>query len=163
MAHFAELDENNVVKRVIVVSNNIPTSDGPLGENDMHIDGEIWCKNFFKGGTWKQTSYNGNFRKKYAGIGDTYDSEKDVFIQKKLYPSWSLNSNNDWQAPITYPSITTYIDEKNRIVDYIIRWDEEAYQADNKKGWKSKKIFEEEIEINPDYEWNVDLLIWEQI
>ena len=57
MAHFAELDKGNVVKRVIVVGNDVPTVAGPLGENDMHVDGETWCQNFFKGGNWKQTSY----------------------------------------------------------------------------------------------------------
>ncbi len=69
MAHFAELDDNNIVTRVVVVGNDVPTAAGPLGENDMHVDGETWCVNFFKGGTWKQTSYNHNFRKQYAGKG----------------------------------------------------------------------------------------------
>ena len=79
MAHFAELKletdkfdsskQNWVVQRVVVVGNDISTAAGPLGENDMHVDGETWCVNFFKGGTWKQTSYNNNFRKQYAGIG----------------------------------------------------------------------------------------------
>ena len=80
MAHFAELeskvdptgfttDTHQIVKRVVVVGNDIATAAGPLGGNDMHADGETWCINFFKGGTWKQTSYNSNFRKQYAGIG----------------------------------------------------------------------------------------------
>ena len=71
MAHFAELeskvdptgitsDTHQVVKRVVVVSNDISTANGPLGDNDMHVDGETWCNNFFGGGTWKQTSYNGS-------------------------------------------------------------------------------------------------------
>ena len=80
MAHFAELDSNNVVKRVIVVGNDVTTAAGPLGENDMHVDGETWCVNFFKGGTWKQTSYNNNFRKQYAGKGYTFDAVKDKFL-----------------------------------------------------------------------------------
>ena len=79
MAHFAELDSDNKVKRVVVVGNDVETAAGPLGENDMHVDGETWCVNFFKGGTWKQTSYNHNFRKQYAGIGYVYDSTKDKF------------------------------------------------------------------------------------
>ena len=54
MAHFAELDENNVVKRVVVIGNDVPTADGPLGDNDMHPDGEAYCNKLF-GGTWKQT------------------------------------------------------------------------------------------------------------
>ena len=82
MAHFAKLDENNVVLRVITVDNNISTAAGPLGENDMHVDGETWCTNLL-GGTWKQASYNSNFRKQYCGTGFTYDSEKNKFISPK--------------------------------------------------------------------------------
>ena len=71
MAHFAELDENNIVLRVCVVDNKYVPSD-------MHVDGETWCTNFF-GGTWKQTSYNENFRFLFAGIGMWYDAENDIF------------------------------------------------------------------------------------
>ena len=88
MAHFEELkamtdptgftsDSHQVVQRVVVVGNDIPTAAGDLGNNDMHVDGETWCINFFKGGIWKQTSYNHNFRKQYAGIGLVYDPVKD--------------------------------------------------------------------------------------
>ena len=80
MAHFAELDSNNIVKRVVVVGNDVATADGPLGTNDMHVDGETWCVNFFKGGNWKQTSYNHNFRKQYCGKGYTFDAAKNKFI-----------------------------------------------------------------------------------
>ena len=90
MAHFAELDENNVVLRVCVVSNDIGTSDGPLGENDKHIDGETWCTNFW-GGTWKQTSYNKNFRKNYACEGMVYDEGRDIFRVKQPYPSFLVH------------------------------------------------------------------------
>ena len=107
MAHFAELDGNNVVTRVVVVGNDISTAAGPLGNNDMHVDGETWCINFFKGGTWKQTSYNHNFRKQYAGKGYSYDFAKDKFICPQPYASWSLDGNDDWQAPVTYPTDTT--------------------------------------------------------
>ena len=73
MAHFAEIkqktdptgftsDTHWIVERVIVVGNDISTAAGPLGDNDMHVDGEAWCIDFFKGGDWKQTSYNHNFR-----------------------------------------------------------------------------------------------------
>ena len=115
MAHFAELDGNNVVTRVVVVGNDISTAAGPLGNNDMHVDGETWCINFFKGGTWKQTSYNHNFRKQYAGKGYSYDFAKDKFICPQPYASWSLDGNDDWQAPVTYPT-----DQ----VDKNISWDE---------------------------------------
>ena len=115
MAHFAELDNNNVVTRVVVVGNDVETAAGPLGTNDMHVDGETWCIDFFKGGTWKQTSYNHNFRKQYAGKGYTFDAAKDKFISPQPYASWSLDGNDDWQAPVTYPTDTT---DKN------ISWDE---------------------------------------
>ena len=106
MAHFAELDENNNVLRVCVVDDNIETSDGPLGENDMHVDGETWCTEFF-GGTWKQTSYTNSFRKHFAGHNIYYDNTKDKFMVKQPYASWSLDSNDDWQAPIPHPTTDT--------------------------------------------------------
>ena len=115
MAHFAELDNNNIVTRVFVVSNDVPTAAGPLGENDMHVDGETWCVNFFKGGNWKQTSYNNNFRKQYAGKGYTFDSAKNKFISPQPYDSWALDGNDDWQSPVTYPTDDT---------DKHIVWDE---------------------------------------
>jgi len=102
MAHFAELDNNNIVTRVVVVGNDVTTAAGPLGDNDMHVDGETWCVNFFKGGNWKQTSYN-------------FDSAKDKFISPQPYDSWALDGNDDWQAPVTYPTDTT---------DKMISWDE---------------------------------------
>ena len=115
MAHFAELDNSNTVIRVVVVGNDVTTAAGPLGENDMHVDGETWCVNFFKGGTWKQTSYNNNFRKQYAGKGYTFDAAKDKFISPQPHASWSLDGNDDWQAPVTYPTDTE---------DKVISWDE---------------------------------------
>jgi len=99
MAHFAELDNNNVVLKVVVVGNDCVPSD-------EHIDGETWCINFFKGGVWKQTSYNNNFRKQYAGIGYTYDVAKNKFISPQPHDSWALDANDDWQAPVTYPTDT---------------------------------------------------------
>ena len=115
MAHFAELDNNNIVKRVIVVGNDVETAAGPLGTNDMHVDGETWCVNFFNGGNWKQTSYNNNFRKQYAGKGYTFDAAKNKFISPQPYDSWALDGNDDWQAPVTRPTDTT---------DKTISWDE---------------------------------------
>ena len=127
MAHFAEIDDNGTVLRVVVVGNDIPVSGGgTLGDNDMHIDGEKWCISFFKGGVWKQTSYNHNFRKQHAAIGYTYDSVKDKFIGPRRYDSWALDANDDWKAPVTYPSVTSYgtPDEDGMVDTYIITWDE---------------------------------------
>ena len=126
MAHFAELesktdptgftsDTHLVVKRVVVVGNDIEANGGTLEDNDCHADGETWCVNFFKGGTWKQTSYNHSFRKQYCGKGYTFDAAKNKFLIPQPYASWALDGNDDWQAPVTYPTDTT---DKN------IQWDE---------------------------------------
>ena len=117
MAHFAELDNNNKVLRVVVVGNDCVPSD-------EHVDGETWCVNFFKTPNWKQTSYNNNFRKQYAGIGMTYDSAKNKFISAQPYNSWALDANDDWQAPVTYPTVTTY-GSNDPLDRYIISWDED--------------------------------------
>tara|TARA_R100001369_G_scaffold25739_1_gene46801 strand:+ start:1043 stop:1564 length:522 start_codon:yes stop_codon:yes gene_type:complete len=115
MAHFAELDNNNTVLRVVVIGNDIETAAGPLGANDMHVDGETWCVNFFKSGNWKQTSYNNSFRKQYCGVGYTYDAGKDKFLSPQNHPSWTLDANDDWQAPVTYPTIGSYDDPSGEV------------------------------------------------
>lgn len=101
MAHFAELDDNNIVLRVIVVSNaDTSTPDG----TEVESIGVAFCQRLF-GGNWKQTSYNGNIRKRYAGIGYTYNETLDAFIPPKPYPSWTLdNATADWVAPVPYPT-----------------------------------------------------------
>jgi hypothetical protein len=99
MAHFAELDENNVVKRVIVVDNK-DTSDA--NGNEVESIGVAFCQKLL-GGNWKQTSYNGNVRKNYAGIGYTYRADIDAFVAPQPYPSWVLDANAQWQAPVPMP------------------------------------------------------------
>jgi hypothetical protein len=100
MAHFAELDENNFVKQIIVVHNNELLDNGIESE----AKGIGFCQSLF-GGTWVQTSYNGNFRKNYAGIGFTYDEERDAFIPPKTFDSWILNEETClWEPPIPYPT-----------------------------------------------------------
>ena len=121
MAHFAELKEKTdptgftadthlIVERVIVV-------DNAHVESDEHVSGENWCSTFFGGGNWKQTSYNANFRKKYAGKGDRYDSSKNKFKGPQPFASWSLNASDDWEAPVTYPT--------GDQSDYSVSWDED--------------------------------------
>ena len=152
MAHFAELesktdptgftsDTHLVVKRVVVVGNDCVPSD-------MHVDGETWCQNFFKGGTWKQTSYNNNFRKQYAGKGYVYNSSKNKFLSPQPFKSWSLDSSDDWKAPITYPSTTS-----GSGFFYKISWNDTKYQADNTKGWEATKS-NDTSETPTKYNWN---------
>ena len=100
MAHFAKLDENNIVTEVLVVNNDVLLkADGTESE----YKGKVFLNGLFGNSTWVQTSYNGNIRKQYAGIGYTYDLQKDKFIAPQPYTSWELNSNDDWQAPVEYP------------------------------------------------------------
>ena len=101
MAHFAEIDQFGKVKRVIVVDNK-DTADA-LGVEKEHI-GAAFCEKLF-GGVWKQTSYNGNFRKNYAGIGYDWDEARNAFIPPKPFASWVLDENTcQWKAPIPMPA-----------------------------------------------------------
>jgi hypothetical protein len=93
MSHWAELDENNIVLRVLVGDNNDPNGD----------EGYQWFVDNL-GGTWVKTSYNGNIRKNYAGEGFYYDEERDAFIAPKPFESWGLDEGTcRWEAPIPYP------------------------------------------------------------
>jgi len=101
MAHFAEIDQFGKVKRVIVVDNK-DTADA-LGVEKEHI-GAAFCEKLF-GGTWKQTSYNGNFRKNYAGIGYDWDEARNAFVPPKPFASWVLDENTcQWKSPIPMPT-----------------------------------------------------------
>ena len=96
MAHYAFLDNDNIVTEVIV----------GIDENELieGLDPETWYGNF-RGQTCKRTSYNGNIRKNYAGIGDTYDYIRDAFIEPKPFQSWILNESTcKWEPPISYPT-----------------------------------------------------------
>ena len=104
MSHFAEINNDGVVQRVIVAEQDFINS-GAVGDSFL----------------WVQTSYNNNFRKQFAGIGFTYDKVKDKFIAPQPYPSWSLDSNDDWQAPVAIP-------DDGKLYD----WDEDS------KAWKER-------------------------
>jgi hypothetical protein len=96
MAHYAFLDESNIVTEVIVGIDETELIEG-LGP-------ETWYGNF-RGQNCKRTSYNGNYRKNYAGVGYTYDAERDAFIAPKPFDSWVLNEETcQWEAPIIYPN-----------------------------------------------------------
>jgi hypothetical protein len=100
MAHFAEVNADGIVQRVIVVDNNdCKNAEG----NESEAVGAAFCSNLL-GGTWKQTSYNGNIRKNYAGIGYTFDEGRDAFIPPKPFSKWVLNEDTcNWESPVAYP------------------------------------------------------------
>jgi len=94
MAHFAQIDENNIVTQVLVVPDNAEDRGQDYLANDLGL-----------GGTWVQTSYNARIRKNYAGIGFTYDEARDAFIAPKPFDSWLLNEDTcQWEAPVAYPT-----------------------------------------------------------
>jgi hypothetical protein len=100
MAHFAEIDENNIVQRVVVINNDILLdSDG----NEQEALGVEFCAQTF-GGTWKQTSYNSNIRKNFAGVGYSYDATRNAFLAPRPFVSWTLDEETcHWQAPVAHP------------------------------------------------------------
>ena len=102
MAHFAQLDSTNNIIRVEVVNNNVITDADGNEQEQVGID---FLTNLYGGVGWyKQTSYNGNFRKNYADVGGVYDSVRDAFIPPKPYPSWTLVEDTcQWTAPVAYP------------------------------------------------------------
>ena len=113
MAHFAKLDENNIVIDVLVVRNE------DLDSSNEEASGIAYLTNLF-GGIWKQTSYNNNIRKNYATIGFTYNQDLNAFISPQPYPSWILNEITcKWEAPIPMPTIE--IDDK-----FTYTWKEET-------------------------------------
>ena len=122
MAHFATLDESNIVTRVEVINNDIILDGDGVEQEQL---GKDFLTSLYGAGNYVQTSYNKNIRKNYAGIGYTYDATRDAFISPQLYPSWVLNEDTcRYEAPVAYPD-----DGK----DY--EWNETAYQADNSTGW----------------------------
>jgi hypothetical protein len=140
MAHFAKLDENNVVVQIVKIA-NIDIMDLQYG-GDKEETGIRFCKEFYDdNATWVQTSYNSNFRGNYAGIGFTYMegvatvgvATTSVFIEQKPYPSWSISTTSAvWESPIGDAPTLTDSQVEN---DQYYTWDEDTYQADNTTGW----------------------------
>ena len=153
MAHFAELNSSNEVLQVIVISNEDVDANG----GDESTLAETFVATIVPynptGVAWKQTSYNNNFRKQYAGIGYSYDSSKDKFITPQPYPSWSLDANDDWQAPVTYPSVTEISG-----LGVITSWDEPNLQ------WLGQTIdFNTDPYTITNYTWDASNLAWDAV
>lgn len=112
MAYFAEIDNEGIVLRVIKISNENAPDPAPSHSESI---GQNFIASLELDGVWRQTSYNGSFRKQYAGPGYRYDADADVFIAPQPWPSWTLDADHDWQPPTPYPSDGG---------DYV--WDEET-------------------------------------
>ena len=152
MAHYAKINDDNVVERVEVLDDFYEWSD--TGELDENRAVATLKKFFGDNTTWKKTSYNNNIRGNYAGIGFTWDEENDEFIPPKPYASWTYSfTDHQWKAPLDHPladisedstdqpeEITSKPDDE--VWEYV--WNEDAYQADNTKGWEFKLIWASE-------------------
>lgn len=119
MAHFAKLDSNNVVTEVVIVNNAVLLK---ADNTESELKGKQFLNSLFGAATWKQTSYNKNFRKHFAGVGYKYDSTRDAFIPPRPFDSWTLNETTCiWEAPVDYP--TTTEDSDNNPIFY--EWNED--------------------------------------
>ncbi len=129
MAHFAELDDNNIVQRVIVVSNKNTSDEN--GVEDENI-GVAFCKSLYGSDTnWKQCSYSMRTRRAFPSAGMLYSQTHDVYHNPSPFPSWILNSNAIWEAPNDEPSIT----EEQLSLGYENYWNEIEYEKDSSTGW----------------------------
>ena len=149
MAHFAELDSNSVVIRVVVISNEDVDANG----GDLSVAAETFVGTLIPfiddaertGVAWKQTSYNNNFRKQYARIGGKYDTAKDKFLDEQPFSSWTLDGSDDWQAPITRPNII------------VPKWDEDNLR------WKGETFTDADPSVILNYRWDVPSLEWVEL
>jgi len=127
MAHFVKLDDN-IVTAAYVIADADCLDDGG---NESEAVGIAFCTTLFGEGTYKQTSYNGNIRKRFGAVGYTYDATKDAYIEPQPYVSWTCDSNGAWQPPIVKP------DDTDKTTYF---WEESDYQADNSTGWRAQLI-----------------------
>lgn len=125
MAHYARVNSENIVTYVTPIPNEMITDENGVEQEERALDHLYSTIPDSLDDRWIQTSYNNNFRVRYAGLGYNWNEELNAFIPPKLHESWVLNEETClWEAPIPYPT-----DGKE------YEWDEEAYQADNTKGW----------------------------
>jgi hypothetical protein len=124
VAHFAKLDENNKVIRVHVLNNAVITDEDGNEQEQLGVE---FLSNLHGGGWWKQTSYNQNFRKNYAGRGYAYDKDRDAFIPPKPFDSWTLNEDTcRYDPPVEYPDDGKYYEWNEDTTS----WDEEDMGAE---------------------------------
>lgn len=99
MAHYAKINNESIVEAVIVISNSDEMANGV----EREAVGVAFCQKLTGHQNWKKTSYNGNIRKRYAGVGYSYREDLDAFIAPQPFPSWTLDLNADWQPPVPMP------------------------------------------------------------
>ena len=122
MAHFAQLNDSNIVLAINVIAD----ADCVDGASESEAVGITFCKSLWGADTiWKQTSFNGTIRKQFAVVGGSYDPTRNEFVGLSPWASWVLNATNDWTAPLLMPVVS----------GKFFAWDESAYQTDNTTGF----------------------------
>ena len=160
MAHFAKLDGNNEVVEVIVISNEMIQDDNG---NEVEQLGINFCKTLFGQNTnWKQTSFNGNIRKQYARIGMTYDSTNDVFLNPQPYSSWILDSNFDWEAPVSFPTDGNPYEWNEETLSWVLVDPPYASWTWNSTLWQFEAPTPYPDDDQP-YQWNEETQTWDLI
>jgi hypothetical protein len=130
MAYFAKLGAGNIVEQIISINNSVITDDNGVEQEQLGVD---FINHLYKtNDVWKQTSYNSSFRKRYAGVGYSYDEQRNVFLKPKPFDSWLLNEETlEWEAPVVYPETYTLnlLDEQGNLTKDIYYWNE------NRRKW----------------------------
>ena len=153
MAHFAQIDSNNKVLKVVVACNQDIANNGGEQSAQAAKHFESVLPLFSNGVKWVQTSYNNNFRKKFAAVGNIYSEEADVFYTSECeHASWTLDSNFDWQPPVAYPS--TYVSPING-QNIITSWNEESQK------WTGFAYDDDVNRVN--FDWNPNTSTWDQV
>lgn len=178
MAHFAQLDENNIVTQVVVIHNNEMKDKNGVEKEENGIN--FLHNTFGANKNWVQTSYNNNFRKHYAGIGYIYNKQLDAFIRPQPYPSWILNNTiADWEAPIPLPSDAVSPTNSygklyswdESIVNWLWQKEKQPYRSwieiPETGRWKPPVAIPSDVisDKNPKgkvYVWNESLVNWEE-
>ncbi len=122
MAYFAKLGTGNIIEKVISINNSVITDSNGIEQEQLGVD--FINKLYNTRDVWKQTSYNNNFRKNYAGIGYQYDQQRDAFIPPKPFNSWILNEDTClWNAPVTMPATELEENQYYSWNESIINWE----------------------------------------
>jgi hypothetical protein len=151
MAHYAFLDENNIVTEVIVGIDETELIEG--------LDPETWYGNF-RGQPCKRTSYNNNYRKQYAGIGFYFDHINDVFITPQPYPSWSLDEDFEWTPPILKPEKGSYVWDEDELKWVITSQPYPSWSLDESLNWQPPTPYPTD---DNNYIWNESTLAWDLV
>lgn len=159
MAHFAKLDSNNIVTEIVVVNNDVLLK---ADNTESEYKGKTFLNSLLGSATWVQTSYNNSFRKQFAGIGFKYDSTNDVFIAPQPFSSWTLDSNYDWQPPVSYPTDNrTYTwNEDNQTWDVFTPIQPFSSWTWNATNWEWQPPTPMPTD-GQTYEWNEDNQTWD--